>query len=694
MSPQGATPQLFGAPAPSDPGGAFSASVSSAQQTAQTQVAATQAAVSQVLQSLQFALTVKERRTQQAREIEAANTLENLRQNRADERSRAESAAAYQREVLQQRGMNFRDARKARQDREQFALEYNQRERRLQVDSAESQARLKEMRQNAAAKRANAMADFGRSMLSTALAMRPYEPGLVPGTLQVRQDFLSAGGPIGGQNPSLGGQASMLQKAGQALGGPMGAGMQNTGQMMQGGMAALGDELQKNVKGQNEIATDSARFGGQQPQPIPIQGVLPIPGNALQTVTEKLGMPPGVGQALGIGMGAGPAVVFNPQTRVLEIMGGTTPQAQKALDDLNLRAKSNPDVYALLLGSAANPLLPQNEILERGRRMLAGSPEALTTGPQGGGGYTGAGLGSGPGVSSPSQDFLSVKPPQGGAPAPQGQGRAPQGAVPAQSPSQASGAQGGQRNLQSLITGQAAGADRQATGPQADMDRSAAAIETRYRESANKYLSRFGVSGSAASGGPTPPPDPWAVEEKYGNVQGNPVNSLRRVLGMNPAGYYFYEDVPESEVRAREAELQRQRAPKPATPAPASASQAAKPASSSPQAPRGGQYRGPQDTTPMPPGPARKDGAAFAATRSKVLAGVGRSQLPTSEKSRLRNDPKALLEWAATNRDANASSLIADALAGGLITEAEAASFVERLNSARAAARPQRVRDR
>lgn len=717
---QGATPQLFGAPSPSDPGGAFSASVSSAQQTAQTQVQATQQAVSNILQSLQFALTVKERRTQQAKEIEAANTLESMRQNRADARdalnrsamdarSAADNEAAMRRERLQQRGMTFRDWRKNQQDSAQFALEYGQRERELQLKGAEAQARLREMSLNAEAKRQNAMAAFGKSLLSTALAMRPFEPGPF-GTAKLREDFLSAGGAPG---TTMGGTATALQAAGGALGGPMGAGMRNTGQAMQAGMPALAEELRAHVKEPNQTALDAARIKGDQSQPIPVQGLVQIPGDVLKSAAEKLGIGPMVEGALRTGTGAGGAsVVFNPQSRQLEVMGGS-PQAQAGIDALNQRGKANPDLFAFMLGSAVNPFAKEG-VVSLGQRLLAGNPEALTTSPQGGGGYQpqqGApGFNAGPNDGAAA---LQAKPPQQGAP--QGQGAQPRGAVPAQSPSQAAGAQGGQRNLSSLVTGQG-GADRQATGDQASMDREAFNLESRYRESASKYLQKFGVSSSAlGEPGKEPPLDPWAVEEKYGNVKGNPVNSLRRVLGMNPAGYYFYADVPESEVKAREAEIQRERAPKPAQ---APASQAAPPSARSKATSnsadflsvkkpyqadlgmtrgtlgRGGQYRGPQDTTPTPPGPARKDGAAFAATRSKVLAGVGRSSLPAAEKSRLRNDSRALLTWAVDSRDTNADALISDALADGLIDQAEATRLMQRLSSGRAAARPQRVRDR
>lgn len=479
MAQQGsATPQLFGAPSPSDPASGFNASVSSAQASAQMQVQATQQAMGQILQSLQFALTMKERRTQQAQEIEAANRLETLRQNRSDSRMREEQGfmqsradatnqAEYERARLRERGETFRQGRSIQRSDQQFALKYGQDERRLALDASEAQARALDMRRSWQAKKAGMQADFGRSLLPLALSMQPFEPGAVPGTYKVRDDFMSAGGAIGS---SLGGQASMLQQAGQALGGPQGAAMQGTGQAITAGMPALGEELRKQSAPGNDLAVEQAKLQGRQGGPGAgnVIGLLPISGDAITNVGAKLGISAQLG-ALQAGTAAGPSIVYNPATKRIEAVGQTNPTVQSALDALNSRATQIPDALHALVGGSVNPFLPQQEMLELGRNLVAGNPQTLTTSPQGGGAYQPPQQGQQQGGG---RDFLSVKPPGG---APQGQ---PPPAAPAPTP------------------GQAAGKAPQTEGYRA-ADRDAYNAEIYSRSAAQRYLGSLGVAPTA-----------------------------------------------------------------------------------------------------------------------------------------------------------------------------------------------------
>lgn len=83
-------PQLFGAPAPQDTGGAVSSLMSAQMRGAEMSVQAAQQAVAQTAQALQFGLQLRARKDEQLREIEANSTLEKARQAAADERARLE----------------------------------------------------------------------------------------------------------------------------------------------------------------------------------------------------------------------------------------------------------------------------------------------------------------------------------------------------------------------------------------------------------------------------------------------------------------------------------------------------------------------------------------------------------------------------------------------------------------------------
>ena len=285
-------------------------------------------------------------------------------------------------------------------------------------------------------------ADFGRSLLPLALSMQPFEPGAVPGTYKVRDDFMSAGGPIQSgmdaqgnpTGPSLGGQASMLQRAGQALGGPQGAAMQGTGQAITAGMPALGDELRKKSAEGNDLAVEQAKLQGRQGGPGvgSIVGLLPISAGALESVGKTLGIYQQLGPLQTAAL-AGPSIVYNPATKKIEAVGQTTPQVQSALDMFNARATQMPDALHSLVGLSVNPFRSQQEVLELGSNLVSGNPQTLTTSPQGGGAYQppqqqGQGQpgqqqgGASPFNAGPSSGAgaLQVKPP-GGAPQQQGQ---------------------------------------------------------------------------------------------------------------------------------------------------------------------------------------------------------------------------------------------------------------------------------
>lgn len=670
MAQQGsATPQLFGAPSPSDPASGFNASVSSAQASAQMQVQATQQAMGQILQSLQFALTMKERRTQQAQEIEAANRLETLRQDRSDSRMREEqgfmqsradatNAAEYERARLRERGETFRQNRSFARGDQQFALKYGQDERRLALDASEAQARALEMRRSWQAKKAGMQADFGRSLLPLALSMQPFEPGAVPGTYKVRDDFMSAGGPIGGAQPSLGGQASMLQQAGQALGGPQGAAMQGTGQAITAGMPALGDELRKKSAEGNDLAVEQAKLQGRQggPSSGSVVGLLPISAGALDNVGRTLGISLQLG-SLQTAVAAGPSIVYNPATKRIEAVGQATPEVQSAVELLNSRAKQIPDALHSLVGGSVNPFLPQQEVLEIGRNLVAGNPETLVTSPQGGGAYQN---GSRPtneerqkrALEQSRTSFLSVKPP-GGAPQQQG---AP--VAPAPTPGQASG-------------------KAPVSEGAANMAREAVNAEAQSREAASKYLSWFGV-GPQALGQPFEPP-PETPESR----------ELARRFAAAERRKFERDNYTQRRVRGGPP-------PKPAEPAPAAPAgpkvtttlrQTAPPEIRAAAAARAPAAPAPQ--------PARPRSSEYATLRLRATAAARRANLPAAELARVANSDKAMLDWLVSSLDPDALAAIEAARAERVIDDATASAMTQRLRSAQSARRSAvKVRDR
>lgn len=317
MSP--AIPQLIGAPAPQDVGGAVYGSVKAAGDAAQMQTQAAQQGAALILNSLQSALELRARRDEAKREREAREKLQTMSDTAASERQAASDRAAKERQEasdraalereqlsergatrrarMQERGANVRAVREMRQSEAHFQTTSQMERQRLDLASAASTREQEELALHLAeGKRKQDLYDAQQAALAAvprALIEAPWEV-----------------------DPTTGAKTLNFQKALQVLQqfqGPQAQGMQGPATPQEEAAQrpeatpAFIEALQGALKPGNEAGIDSARVratgagrgsGGTMGSMLdyllrsgqmPREGAVPIGSDILQKLAEASG---------------------------------------------------------------------------------------------------------------------------------------------------------------------------------------------------------------------------------------------------------------------------------------------------------------------------------------------------------------------------------------------------------------------
>jgi hypothetical protein len=579
-----AIPQIVGAPTPSDPGGAFQGLIRSYTDRLQIQ----QRALDNILESLRTSREMQFRKDEQIRRINAERELEGMRQNEANRRASAE-AARWQKSYDQEEAQ---DAYKKERDVQEDAIKEEERQYKRTLDAQdaarkteaasleaskfelskqESATRLAGSWQDYQRKRAS---DFGRSMLPMALAMEPYEPGPIPGTMRLKPDFPQ----------KLQGFSQAMTASGRMLGQMAGAPNRQAASMMQsGGMDSLIKSLEERIQVPNEQAVegeklriDRDRLNAQNAadQGMTVVGNLPITPQALELI-QKESFAPGDNSLAPLlnAQGFGSAsLVWNGRTGQLEVLGAQTPEANQALARLNERVKNTPGALETLIGKSYSPYSTPTEQRGVGARIMAGGQPTGEGQPQAPAAQGQTRQGSVPQTRAPA----SMSGRGGAIEAPRsrmsnrdrrqaGAALGYVGATLMEADARINAMQASRDAAPAATNAQppaaAAPQPRMATGEAADRDRAAYSAEAKSAQAAGEYLKKYGIGSEAVAPAQTPPPlDPWEVERQYGSP-GGVTDSVRRLIGANPVEYgAFYEDIPEERVRRRKSELERRAA--------------------------------------------------------------------------------------------------------------------------------------
>lgn len=579
-----AIPQIVGAPSPSDPSGAFQGLIRSYTDRLQVQ----QRALDNILESLRTSREMQFRKDEQIRRINAERELEGMRQSEANRRAAAEAdrwQKSYEQEEAQDQYKRERDTKEdaLREEERQYKRTLDAQEAARKTEAANLEASKFELsKQESATRLAGSWqdyqrkqaSDFGRSMLPMALAMEPYEPGPIPGTMRLKPDFPQ----------KLQSFSQAMTASGRMLGPMAGAPNRQAASMMQsGGMDSLIKSLEERIQVPNEQAVESEklridrdRLNAQNAadQGMTVVGNLPITPQALELI-QKESFAPGDNSLAPLlnAQGFGSAsLVWNGRTGQLEVLGAQTPEANQALARLNERVRNTPGALETLIGKSYSPYSTPTEQRSMGARIMAGGQPTGEGQPQAPAAQGQAQQGSVPQTRAPA----SMSGRGGAIEAPRSrmsnrdrrQAEAALGYVGAtlmEADARINAMQARRDAAPAAINAQppaaAAAQPRMATGEAADQDRAAYSAEAKSAQAAGEYLKKYGIGSEAVAPAQTPPPlDPWEVERQYGSP-GGVTDSVRRLIGANPVEYgSFYEDIPEERVQRRRSELERRAA--------------------------------------------------------------------------------------------------------------------------------------